>query len=92
MTASPALTASAVGKWQPIETAPRDGTRIIIGWPGGGIRYAYWLNNSPTWSGWKVPSLELPLPSAPPTHWQPLPEPLSAATSATSATSERGGG
>jgi hypothetical protein len=36
-------------KWQPIETAPRDGTRIILGLPdldgdGGGISVAgYWL-------------------------------------------------
>lgn len=63
-------------KWQPIETAPRDGTRILATW-------AY------TWSqsgvhieacefgesgGWFY-TYDGDAPSTPPTHWMPLPEP-----------------
>jgi hypothetical protein len=69
-------------EWQPIETAPKDGTRVILGWPGGGVRYGFYLDNSHTsgpWAGWRGPSMELPFPSPPPTHWQPLPAPPSAA-------------
>jgi hypothetical protein len=68
--------------WRPIETAPKDGTRVILGWPGGGVRYGFYLDNSrtsPPWAGWRGPSMELPFPSPPPTHWQPLPAPPSAA-------------
>jgi hypothetical protein len=70
-----AISAIESQRWQPIESAPKDGTRVILGWPGGGIRYGYFLDNSPigSWRGWRGPSLELPFPSAPPTHWQPLP-------------------
>jgi hypothetical protein len=68
--------------WRPIETAPKDGTRVILGWPGGGVRYGFYLDNSrtsPPRAGWRGPSMELPFPSPPPTHWQPLPAPPSAA-------------
>jgi len=60
--------------WRPIETAPRDGTRVMLGWPGGGVRYGFYLNNT-NWKGWRGPSMELPFPSPPPTHWMPLPAP-----------------
>lgn len=63
--------------WQPIETAPKDGTEIIIGHDKKGWRtVARWLddgegffevNNDPSDSwGWG---------SMMPTHWQPLPSP-----------------
>ena len=53
-------------RWQPIETAPKDGTTIIVyepglyqtaAWTGGG-----WTNASDSWLG-DV------------THWMPLPKP-----------------
>jgi hypothetical protein len=73
-----ASAAKAGEGWQPIETAPQDGTRVILGWPGGGVRYGFYLRNK-EWQGWRGPSMELPFPSPPPTHWQPLPAPPSAA-------------
>lgn len=62
--------------WQPIETAPRDGTRIILAWGGRSV-VGYYLDNSRTqypWQGWKVPSLE-DHPGGQPTDWQPFPAP-----------------
>ena len=71
--------------WQPIETAPKDGTRIILGkaagyvmaWAGSG----YWFNREPcphhppckpgTHTGW-TDGLDT---YATPTHWMPLPPP-----------------
>lgn len=59
--------------WQPIETAPTDGTRIL-GSDGYTIEVIFnargtgWFNQSAELSLWKV---------FPPTHWQPLPPPPS---------------
>lgn len=66
-------------EWRPIETAPKDGTRIILSWGGYSV-VGFYLDNSAArympWQGWRVPSME-PLPRGAPTHWQPLPSPLS---------------
>lgn len=64
------------GAWQPIETAPRDGTRIILAW-GGSAVVGYYLDNSGMrrpWQGWRTPSME-PTPRGLVTHWMPLPPP-----------------
>ncbi len=57
--------------WQPIETAPRDGTQILAclwayGQPGGERRYEV-----VSWEcdGWASEAY----PIYPPTHWMPLP-------------------
>lgn len=66
--------------WQPIETAPRDGTRMLLwvrghlvmlgSWAGHGAYSgaAFWSNNVPI-----VPQ---------PTHWLPLPQPPAQAETA----------
>lgn len=63
---------SKMNSWQPIKTAPRDGTRIIA-WCGDYadvcfIPYAYgedrWMTDSRiSFGGWEEP-----------THWMPLPD------------------
>lgn len=60
--------------WQPIETAPKDGTVILIGAHLGidiGL-WADWLNGwiDEAQSGYHDPNW--------PTHWMPLPNPPSA--------------
>lgn len=62
--------------WQPIDTAPKDGTQILV-WP-------YWSSRSPTQVYWRdlqrKPGRWEITPShycagADPTHWMPLPAP-----------------
>lgn len=65
-----------IGTWQPIETAPRDGTRIIVSIFGGYVTVAryferqnqWWeINNDPSdsWGAELLPSYWMPLPDAP---------------------------
>lgn len=64
--------------WQPIETAPRDGTKCLFFSPG--YRRAHNENarrphmKVDAFSG-KWPDARYQLPEAPYTHWMPLPEP-----------------
>ena len=62
-----------MSKWQPISTAPKDGTRILIA-NAKAVATAGW-ENSIWWSkcgGW---SDDDDLTAAePPTHWMPLPD------------------
>jgi hypothetical protein len=58
-------------EWQPIETAPQDGTSVLI-WivgamPGGHADVAQFYNSS-WWFSAQNPSSVV-------THWMPLPEP-----------------
>lgn len=61
-------------EWQPIETAPKDGTPILGWW--GLDRYfrgavVRWVDPSRGWElSWSGERLV-----DPPTHWQPLPPP-----------------
>jgi hypothetical protein len=56
-------------EWQPIETAPKDGSAIWIGHPEC-ARIAYWEND---WIDLdRQSSLSVYFT---PTHWQPLPKP-----------------
>ena len=69
--------------WQPIDTAPKDGTVIDV-WGHGrrypGVRWTHWIE--PEFQNWEIEQpydalggahWDLPLIS--PTHWMPLPEP-----------------
>lgn len=65
-----------MAEWQPIDTAPKDGTRVILSWGGKSIS-GYFLDNSRTatpWAGWSVASMVV-RPAGQPTHWQPFPPP-----------------
>ena len=78
-------------EWQPIETAPKDGTRIILYFPrtdiviGGSwqeVRDGDWESGYHYWFEWKVDDKLFFMEDDPdwwnPTHWMPLmplPEP-----------------
>lgn len=82
--------------WQPIETAPRDQTAILVHrniWPGtysgfseecnGHNTYvAEWWGDSPAHGKWVCYMDAVQDPECPiePTHWMPLPTPPIAAT------------
>jgi len=60
--------------WQPIETAPKDGTNVLLAWPyisRCAIMGYYhpecrqWLEAGAGWTGYSS--------HYPPTHWMPLP-------------------
>lgn len=63
--------------WRPIETAPTDGTFVLL-WPGNG-----WANHRAPTAGHRAPSLmdgkskwwDDEGQEISPTHWQPLPPP-----------------
>ena len=66
-------------QWQPIETAPKDGTEIlaydrieckILFWSGKTERIDI---KNPAWVSWEFDNAEL-MTSYNPTHWMPLPE------------------
>jgi hypothetical protein len=64
-----------VSEWRPIDSAPRDGTRVILGWDSGEpSRFGFHQRNA-DWKGWRATSLEIGFPKKPPTHWQPMPTP-----------------
>lgn len=61
--------------WQPISTAPKDGTQVLVAWlsanrRGWMIRVSHF--NGEHWSCRKYPWLPGP------TQWRPLPEPPAA--------------
>lgn len=66
-----------MAEWQPIETAPRDGT-VILGFDSGVIAAMCFVK--PIFGGipaWELADLAWPNESmsAYPTHWMPIPEP-----------------
>ena len=69
--------------WQPIETAPKDGTSVLVGWEGKSkMMIAHWDKDTyegkrrptkPYWWSWDA-SLTATISRAnPPTHWMKLP-------------------
>mgnify|MGYP006935484892 CR=1 FL=1 len=59
--------------WQPIETAPKDGTRILVCGPDkNGSQYQDVTGWPRNWTGdW--PTTYMAYAAGPPTHWMPLP-------------------
>lgn len=62
--------------WQPIESAPKDGTRVLI-YQGGHVYIAWW--DEKDWTGvWVIFDCDdsfYSLTADHPTHWLPLPDP-----------------
>lgn len=60
--------------WQPIASAPQDGTHILGGWretwPKNPHAEAVYFDEGSWWYSYDGDG-----PARPPTHWQPLPEP-----------------
>ena len=68
--------------WQPIETAPKDGARIVVWIPAEDddppeVAYVQWASH---FSGWLGVNSAWQLESPQPTHWMPLPKPPEAGT------------
>lgn len=62
-------------EWQPIETAPKDGTRILMyGIPGFEILIGFW-NDYHIPEHWCYSEESLYKNNGNPTHWMPLPPP-----------------
>jgi len=65
-------------KWQPIETAPKDGTWIALWSDGSKVQAGYWgpsyFGSDHKWIQYAHRS-ECEEVEPEPTHWQPLPEP-----------------
>jgi hypothetical protein len=59
-------------EWQPIETAPKDGTDVLV-WDGDSVSLASYDKVTESW--WVL--VEFSLDGV--THWQPLPTPPKAA-------------
>lgn len=62
----------SIENWQPIETAPKDGTRLLVFSPVDGVVSSHW--EAGTWQGlpWRAPHNAA---KAAPTYWMPLPAP-----------------
>lgn len=65
----------AEAAWQPIETAPKDGTSVLIWpvWSDGKPQQARWRHTGKHWQGWEDwQGYRLP---GTPTHWRQLSAP-----------------
>ncbi len=60
-------------RWQPMDIAPRDGSRILVVWLGR-VEIATWCQDVsyPTWQEWPDGDFDN---GGEVTHWQPLPKP-----------------
>lgn len=68
-----------MGEWQPIESAPKDGTAILVVGEDGQYDIVQWdVYSDESIQMWEIvrPYEGLKtIPDSPPTHWMPLPEP-----------------
>ena len=66
-------------KWQPIETAPKDGTILVFRGRGTRVEIAQWHDDrqsnppKPYWLDSSLHGISW-MRANPPTHWMPLPE------------------
>lgn len=63
-----------MSEWQPIETAPKDGTRILAIAPPDGHQIVAW-GQSKRRANWRINFETGPAWWGAPTHWIPLPAP-----------------
>ena len=63
-----------MSEWQPISTAPRDGTRVLLGYSEGDWIGA-WVSYSTVSNGGYRLTFDEMFDGVEPTHWAPLPEP-----------------
>lgn len=85
---------SGARPWQPIETAPRDGTDFIAWGKLCGLHVAYWSHwfdnlNNVECEGWRDTNSVARLSDI--THWMPLPLPPSPSSTSATATETDGG-
>lgn len=59
-----------MGEWLPIESAPRDGTTVLLWAPHWKTPETGWTYGRDDWQDCRKDT-----PTRPPTHWQPLPPP-----------------
>lgn len=71
--------------WQPIETAPKDGTFVLAAEESGYIHIVQWYGKQGFWRTDCYSSIEWQ-----PIHWQPLPNPPNTEAQPGPATSKRG--
>ena len=67
-----------MSEWQPIETAPKDGSEVLVGWLAKPGRHKGWISRVRKWRediGWKQDVWRVY--ETEPTQWMPLPEPPS---------------
>lgn len=64
-------------KWQSIDTAPKDGTPVLLYFPGTSMRIACWNDRGPYGVGWRDPigHAEQATILGEPSHWMLLPDP-----------------
>ncbi len=64
-----------MGEWQPIATAPKDGTRVLVCCPGATEPFvAHWqVHTAATWGIGNTWRDDADCTVAEPTHWMPLP-------------------
>lgn len=74
--------AAVLGGWQPIETAPKDGSDVLIRCPGDSVHEARWIDWSNSrydlrhrLTGWYWAGYDGAVGPVFPTHWRPLPPP-----------------
>lgn len=67
---------NAIPEWRPMESAPKDGTEILLGWfhlPGQtNMDVGSWLPSRNRWQGHYIVFTDHR--ASQPTHWMPLPE------------------